>query len=105
MAVLALIDVVALSLGILVPAYLAGSDWEAASYLPIVLAVGLTLFAAHDLYDRAASRRNPGALIGAVMWWAGLLVIGSAIYPESGFGLGGVLLAALLALVVSGVLR
>jgi exopolysaccharide biosynthesis polyprenyl glycosylphosphotransferase len=39
------------------------------------------------------------------MWWAGLLVIGSVIYPESRFGLGGVLLAALLALVVSGVLR
>ena len=70
-----------------------------------MLAVGLALFAAQDLYDRAVARRNPAALIGAVMWWAGLLATGSVVYPGSGFGLGGVLLAALLALVVSGTLR
>ncbi len=104
-AALVLIDAAALSLGILGPAYLVSSGQGATTYLPVVLAVGLALFAAHDLYDRAAARRNPGGLIGAVMWWAGLLVIGSVIYPESGFGLGGVLLATLLTLVVSGVLR
>ena len=104
-AVLILIDSAALALGVLVLAYLAGTGQEVVAYLPIMLAVGLALFAAHDLYNRAARRRNPGALVGAVMWWAGLLVIGSVVYPESVLGLGGVLLAALLALVVSGTLR
>src|ERR687893_603691 len=103
--VLILIDSAALALGVLVLAYLAGAGQEVVAYLPIMLAVGLALFAAHDLYNRAARRRNPGALIGAVMWWAGLLAIGSVVYPESVLGLGGVLLAALLALVVSGTLR
>jgi exopolysaccharide biosynthesis polyprenyl glycosylphosphotransferase len=104
--VLILIDAVALSVGILDSAYFAGAGQEVlTTYLPIVLAVGLALFAAQDLYDRAAARRNPGALLGAVMLWAGLLIIGSVVYPESGFGLGGVLLAALLALLVSGALR
>ena len=104
--VLILIDAVALSVGVLDSAYFAGAGQEVlTTYLPIVLAVGLALFAAQDLYDRAAARRNPGALLGAVMLWAGLLIIGSVVYPESGFGLGGVLLAALLALLVSGALR
>ncbi len=105
-AVLIFVDAVALSAGVLASAHLTGVGQEAVvAYLPIVLAVGLALFAAQDLYDRAVARRNPAALIGAVMWWAGLLVIGSVVYPGSGFGLGGVLLAALLALVVSGTLR
>jgi exopolysaccharide biosynthesis polyprenyl glycosylphosphotransferase len=103
--VLILIDAAALSMAILVPAYLMGAGRGAVAYLPIVLAVGLAIFAAHDLYERAARRRNPGALIGAVLWWAGLLAIGSVVYPESSFELGGILLAALLALVVSGALR
>ena len=104
--VLILIDAVALSVGVLDTAYFAGAGQEVlTTYLPIVLAVGLALFAAQDLYDRAAARRNPGALLAAVMLWAGLLIIGSVVYPESGFGLGGILLAALLALVVSGALR
>jgi exopolysaccharide biosynthesis polyprenyl glycosylphosphotransferase len=105
-AVLIFVDGAALSAGVLASAYLAGAGQETVmAYLPIVLAVGLALFAAQDLYDRAVARRNPAALIGAVMWWAGLLAIGSVVYPGSGFGLGGVLLAALLALVVSGALR
>jgi exopolysaccharide biosynthesis polyprenyl glycosylphosphotransferase len=103
--VLILIDAAALSMATLVPAYLRGAGQGMVAYLPIVLAVGLAIFAAHDLYERAARRRNPGALIGAVMWWAGLLTIGSVVYPESGFELGGILLAALLALVASGALR
>ena len=99
-AALILIDATALSLGVLVSGYLVWGEraGEVVAYLPVVLAVGLALFAAQDLYDRAAARRNPGALVGAVLWWAGLLVIGSVVYPESGFGFGGVLLAALLAL-------
>jgi len=106
-AVLIFVDAAALSVGVLVSAYLVWGEriGEVLAYLPVVLAVGLALFAAQDLYDRALARRNPGALIGAVMWWAGLLVIGSVVYPGSGFGLGGVLLAALLALLVSGALR
>jgi exopolysaccharide biosynthesis polyprenyl glycosylphosphotransferase len=104
-AALILIDSAALALGVLVSAYLVGAGQEVADYLPVMLAVGLALFAAHDLYGRAARRRNPGALVGAVMWWAGLLIIGSVLYPESGFELGSVLLAALLALAMSGALR
>jgi exopolysaccharide biosynthesis polyprenyl glycosylphosphotransferase len=104
-AVLVLVDAASLSLGVLASAYLSGTVGLVTTYLPVVLVVGLALFAAHDLYDRAARRRNPGALLGAVLWWAGLLVIGSVVYPESGFGLGGVLLTALVALVSSGASR
>ncbi len=103
--ILVLVDAAALSSGVLASAYFAGAEQEVVSYLPVVLVVGLALFAAHDLYDRAAGRRDPGALLGAVLWWAGLLVVGSVVYPGSGFGLGGVLLSALVALVVSGALR
>ena len=78
--VLALIDAVALAFGVLVPAYAAGDVVGVLVYLPVVLAVGLALFAAHDLYDRAARRRKPGALVGAVMWWAGLLAIRSVVF-------------------------
>ncbi len=103
--VLISIDAAALSVGVLVSAYLTGTGQEVVTYLPVVLAVGLALFAAQDLYDKALARRNPAALIGAVMLWAGLLAIGSVVYPGSGFGLGGVLLAALVALVASGAPR
>ncbi len=103
--ILVLVDAAALSSGVLTSAYLVGAGQGIGSYLPVVLVVGLALFAAHDLYDRAAGRRDPGALLGAVLWWAGLLVVGSVVYPGSGFGLGGVLLSALVALVVSGALR
>jgi exopolysaccharide biosynthesis polyprenyl glycosylphosphotransferase len=105
-AFLIFVDAAALSAGVLASAYLMGASQDAVvAYLPIVLAVGLALFAAQDLYDKALARRNPAALIGAVMLWAGLLIIGSVVYPGSGFGLGAVLLAALLALVVSSTLR
>jgi len=57
--VLILIDAAALSVGILDVAYFAGAGQEMlTTYLPIVLAVGLALFAAQDLYDRAAARRK-----------------------------------------------
>jgi lipopolysaccharide/colanic/teichoic acid biosynthesis glycosyltransferase len=104
--VLIFVDAAALSAGVLTSAYLTGAGQDAVvAYLPIVLAVGLALFAAQDLYDRAVARRNPAALVGALMLWAGLLAIGSVVYPGSGFELGAVLLAALLALGVSGTLR
>jgi hypothetical protein len=75
--VLIFIDASALAAGVLASAYLTGVNEEiVAAYLPIVLAVGIALFAAQDLYDRAAARRNPAALVGALMLWSGLLVIG-----------------------------
>src|SRR5215208_4343974 len=67
-AALILMDAAALVLAVLGSVYLVGEDDQAGevarSSLPIMLAVGLALFAAHDLYDRASRRRNPGALIG-----------------------------------------
>ena len=103
--VLVLVDAAALSLGVWISAGIAGAGGAVVFYLPIVLVVGLALFAAHDLYDRAARRRNPGSLLGAVLWWAGLLVLGSVVYLEIGLGLGGILLGALGALLLSGALR
>ena len=106
--ILLFVDAVSLLGGIFAAAYLSGGGGrlgEVSGALPVVLAVGLALFAAHDLYDRAQSRRNPGALVGAVLWWAGLLAIGSVVYDESGFILGEVLLAAVVALVIDGGLR
>ena len=89
-AVLIFVDAAALSAGVLASAYLTGAGQEVVvAYLPIVLAVGLALFAAQDLYDKALARRNPAALAGAVMLWAGLLIIGRGL-SGSGFGLGGV---------------
>ena len=108
MLILLFVDAVSLLGGIFAAAYLSGGGGrlgEVSGALPVVLAVGLALFAAHDLYDRAQSRRNPGALVGAVLWWAGLLAIGSVVYDESGFILGEVLLAAVVALVIDGGLR
>ena len=108
MLILLFVDAVSLLGAVLTAAYLSGGGvrvGEVSGALPVVLAVGLALFAAHDLYDRAQSRRNPGALVGAVLWWAGLLAIGSVVYDESGFILGEVLLAAVVALVVDGGLR
>ena len=69
-AFLVFVDAVALSLGVLVPAYLAGVGGIVTTYLPVVLVVGLALFAAHDLYDRAARQTEPrsaprgGAVVG-----------------------------------------
>ena len=106
--VLALVDVAALVAGLALAGYLVGGGGRLAeirTLLPIMVVVWISVFAAHDLYDRASGRRNPGALIGAIMWGAGLLVFASALYEESGYGLGEVLLAAAVALVVSGGLR
>lgn len=106
--VLALVDAAALSSGVLLAAYfMAGSERavSALASLPVLLAVGIAVYAANDLYDRAAERRNPGALIGAVCLWAGLLTIGSVVYPQSGYSLGEILFAALIALIIDGAAR
>src|SRR5215207_9636868 len=54
-------------------------------FAPVLLAVWLAIFAAHDLYDRASKRRNFGAILRANLLGGTLLVIGSIVYPQSGF--------------------
>lgn len=106
--VLALVDVAALLAGLAFAGYLVGGGGRLAEVrplLPVMVVVWISVFAAHDLYDRATGRRNPGALIGAILWGAGLLVFASGFYEESVFGLVEVLLAAVVALAVSGGLR
>jgi len=104
-AALAGLDALALASGAYLAGYLTGSGGGVGRILPILLALGIAIFAAHGLYDRARRRRNPGALVGAVLWLAGLFTVGTVIYPGAGYGLGDVLLAALAALVASAGLR
>jgi exopolysaccharide biosynthesis polyprenyl glycosylphosphotransferase len=102
---LLVLDAVALSVGSMLPGFLSGRADQAWALLPVLVVLGLLIFWAHDLYDRAAARRNPGAFVGAVMWWGGLLVLGSVVYVGSPLTLNGGLLSALVALVVGGALR
>ena len=103
---LAALDALSLALGAYLASYLAGEGGAGAGEtLPLLLALGISIFAAHGLYDRAQRRRNPGALVAAVLWWAGLLTVGTVIYPGTGYTLGAVLLAAVSALVAGAGLR
>ena len=103
-AVLALADGAALVAGLSGAAWLTDGEriW---SYAPLMLAAWIPLFAAFRLYDRAPVRRNPGALVGSAFCWAGLVAIVAAVYPGAGIGLGGILPAALLALLCAAALR
>jgi exopolysaccharide biosynthesis polyprenyl glycosylphosphotransferase len=105
--VLALADGAALALGLVGAAYLFGGvGLDALERLaPLLLAAWISVFAALGLYDRAPSRRNPEALVGATLSWAGLVALGAAIYPESGLGLGEIIPASLLGLLCAGALR
>jgi exopolysaccharide biosynthesis polyprenyl glycosylphosphotransferase len=105
--VLALADGAALVLGLAGAAYLFGGarPGEVVDLAPLLLAAWIAVFAVLRLYDRAPSRRNPGALVGAAFLWAGLVALGSAIYPESRLGLGEILPSSLLALVCAGAFR
>ncbi|CAN5580317.1 hypothetical protein BH24ACT21_BH24ACT21_01190 [soil metagenome] len=106
--VLISMDIAALLVGLFGAEYLVGGGDRVDGTLTLVpLLVGgwVVIFAAHDLYDKARTRRDPGALIGAVLSWAGLVVLGSVIYPESTLALGEVLLTAIFALILVGVLR
>jgi exopolysaccharide biosynthesis polyprenyl glycosylphosphotransferase len=105
--VLVLADAAALLLGLLGAAYLfrGARLGEIADLGPLLLAAWISVFAALRLYDRASSRRNPGALVGAALSWAGLVALGAVIYPESGLGLGEILPASLLALLCAGSFR
>lgn len=105
---LMLVDAFALLAGLLLAGYLVDGVERSREVLylaPILLTGWLAIFVAHDLYERAPTRRNPGSLLGAILWGVGLLVIGSVVYPQSGFTLGEILLGALFALVLDGGLR
>ncbi|MBA2346458.1 MAG: sugar transferase [Rubrobacter sp.] len=105
-AVLVLADAVAMLAGLAAASYATeGSIGRPFSLAPVLLAVWISIFAAYDLYNRARVRRNPGALVGAGLVWAGLLVVGERLYPQSGLTAGMVLLAAFLSLAVAGALR
>ncbi len=101
-------DALALLAGVVLAGYLVGGAGRFSEVLylaPILLAGWLAIFAAHDLYERAPTRRNPGSFLGAILWGVGLLAIGSVLYPQSGFSLGEVLLGAFFALLLDGGLR
>ncbi len=107
-AVLMLVDAGSLVAGVYGAGYLVGGGdrvGEVQALVPLLVGGWVVIFAAHDLYDRARIRRDPGALLGAVLSWAGLVVLGSVVYPESSLSLGDVLLAALFALVLVAGLR
>ena len=105
--VLALADGVALLLGLVGAAYPAGGLGlgEIMDLAPLLVVAWISVFAIFRLYDRASSRRNPGALVGAALSWAGLVSVGAAIYPEGGLGLGEIIPASLLALTCAGAFR
>ena len=102
---LAALDAAAVSSGVLAASYVVGGAAEARFVLPVLLALAIALFAAHGLYDRAPQRRNPGGLVAAVLIWAGLMTVGAVIYPQTGYGLAGILLSSLFVLILSAGLR
>ena len=105
---LALVDAVALSLGLFGAAYSFGGGARVgaiAGLAPLLLAAWICVIAVFRLYDRAHNRRNPGALVGAALSWAGLVALGAAIYPQAGLRLGWILPASLLALLCAGTFR
>lgn len=105
-AILVIMDAAALLAGLAAAAYLTGRSPAGVLYFsPVLIAGWISVFAAYDLYNRARVRRNPGALLGAGLVWAGILVAGAAVYPESGLTAGMALLAVLFALVLGGSLR
>ncbi len=106
--VLALVDGIALVLGLLGGAYSSGGVvrvGEDMDLAPLLLAAWISVFAILRLYDRAPIRRNPGALLGGALSWAGLVALGAAIYPQTGLGLGEILFSALFALLFAGAFR
>ncbi|HJQ28365.1 MAG TPA: exopolysaccharide biosynthesis polyprenyl glycosylphosphotransferase [Rubrobacter sp.] len=105
--VLAFADALALVIGLAGAAWISGGARPdaAMNLAPLLLAAWITLFTAFRLYDRAPVRRSPGGLVGAAFCWAGIVTIGSAIYPQSGLGLGEIAFAAAIALLCAGALR
>lgn len=103
--VLALSDAGALILGLAGAAWVSGDVSAYLSLAPLLVGLWTVIFAAFRLYDRAPVRRNPGALIGAASCWAGLTLLGAAVYPESGLTLASVLVSASLAFFCAGAFR
>jgi exopolysaccharide biosynthesis polyprenyl glycosylphosphotransferase len=102
------IDALALLAGLVIAGYLVVGENRVSEILylaPILLTVWLAIFAAHGLYDRAPERRDPGALLAAILWGAGLLAFGSVIYPETQLVLGEILTAAAFALMIDSGVR
>jgi exopolysaccharide biosynthesis polyprenyl glycosylphosphotransferase len=105
-AILALADGLALVVGLFVAGRVEGlRAGEAFDLAPLLVAAWISVFAILRLYDRAQSRRNPAALAGAALLWAGLVAVGTAIYPDAGPSLARILGAALLGLLCAGVFR
>jgi exopolysaccharide biosynthesis polyprenyl glycosylphosphotransferase len=99
-------DGIALLVGLTLAAWAWGGGSDPALKLaPLLVAAWIVLFSAFRLYDRAPVRRSPGGLVGAAFCWAGLVILGAAIYPESGLGPGETMFAATLALLCAGCLR
>ena len=103
--VLALSDGGGLTLGLVGAAWTSGGDPAYLTLAPLLIGAWISVFAAFRLYDRAPVRRNPGALVGAAACWAGLVLVGAAVYPESGLTLAGVLVSTLLAFFCAGTSR
>lgn len=103
--VLALSDGGALILGLAGASWVSGDGPAYPSPAPLLVGLWTVVFAAFRLYDRAPVRRNPGALVGAASCWAGLTLLGAAVYPESGLTLASVLVSASLAFFCAGALR
>ncbi len=110
LSILALValDALALLVGLMLAAYLAvgeGRVWELLYLAPVLVAIWLAVFAAHDLYDQTQSRRNPVALLRAMLWGIGLLATGVIVYPHIGFIPRETLLAAFLIVLLNVGLR
>ena len=103
--VLALCDGAALVSGLVCVVRLSGGGGRVLWLAPLLVGLWVVVCAAFRLYDRAPVRRNPGALIGATLCWAGLAIFGASVYPESGLSLAGVLVCALVAFFCAGALR
>lgn len=102
------IDIIALLAGFLLAGYLmwgvATPVWELAYLTPVFLIILVAIFAAHDLYEQAQSRRDPVALLKAILWSTGLLAIGVIVYPIE-FHLNETLLGAFFFTLLDGGLR
>ena len=110
LSILALVtmDTLALLVGLTLAAYLVDGEarvWELAYLAPVLVALWLAVFAAHNLYHHTQSRRNPVAMLKAMFWGIGLLATGVIVYPVVGFILKETLLAAFLIVLLNVGLR
>jgi exopolysaccharide biosynthesis polyprenyl glycosylphosphotransferase len=106
---LMVMDALTLLAGLLLAGYLVGGGesrvWELAHLTPVFVTILLAVFAAHDLYDRTQSRRNPVALTKALLLSMALLAIGVIVYREIGFILKETLLAGFFVMLLNVGLR